>query len=69
MPGIDRGAAELRVSDNVGHVEWRVIYRVDSDAIVVAALFKKKTQATPKSAIELAQDRLRRYDRNAREEE
>jgi phage-related protein len=41
---------------------WRVVYRIDDDAIVIAEVFKKKTQATPKDVIEVCQRRLRRYD-------
>jgi phage-related protein len=41
---------------------WRVVYRIDDDAIVIAEVFKKKTQATPKGVIEACQRRLRGYD-------
>ncbi len=37
------------------------MYCVDEDAIVVLETFAKKTQATPKQAIELCQNRLRVY--------
>jgi phage-related protein len=30
--------------------------------VVILEIFSKTTQATPKKAIELSQDRLRRYD-------
>lgn len=38
---------------------WRIIYRVDDHAIVIAELFPKKQQATPARVNE---GRLRRYD-------
>jgi phage-related protein len=41
---------------------WRLVYRIDDDAIVIAEVFKKKTQATPKDVIEACQRRLRQYD-------
>jgi phage-related protein len=41
---------------------WRVVYRIDNDAIVIADVFKKKTQATPRDVIEACQRRLRQYD-------
>ena len=28
---------------------WRVIYRIDDDAVVIAEVFKKKTQARPRA--------------------
>lgn len=41
---------------------WRVVHRIDADAIVIVAVFAKKTQATPAHVIQSARDRLRRYD-------
>ncbi len=60
MPSIGRRCHELRVID-AGRT-WRVIYRTDSDAILVAALFCKKTTKTPKSEIDQARRLLRMYD-------
>lgn len=34
------------------YVIWRIIYRVDSDAVVVADVFAKKTRSTPKHVID-----------------
>jgi phage-related protein len=41
---------------------WRIIYRVDPDAVVIAEVFSKKTASTPTAVIELARTRLRHYD-------
>lgn len=41
---------------------WRVVYRIDRDAVVILDVFAKTSQATPKPAIELCKQRLRRYD-------
>jgi phage-related protein len=41
MPSIGRRCHELRIRDKKD--TWRIIYRVDSDAIVVAEVFSKKT--------------------------
>jgi phage-related protein len=60
MPSIGKRCHELRIVDEDS--TWRVIYRIDDDAIVIADVFKKKTQATPKDVIETCQRRLRRYD-------
>lgn len=60
VPSIGPHCHELRISD--GPVKWRIIYRVDQDAIVVADIFKKKTQKTPKDRIAVCKERLRRYD-------
>jgi phage-related protein len=60
MPVIGTRCHELRVQDDAR--TWRIIYRVDRDAVVIAEVFAKTSQATPKAAIALSQDRLRRYD-------
>jgi len=40
----------------------RVYHRVDADAIVVAEVFAKKTQATPRSVLDACRHRFRVYD-------
>jgi phage-related protein len=60
MPAIGKRCHELRIVDEDS--TWRVVYRIDDDAIVIAEVFKKKTQATPKDVIEACQRRLRLYD-------
>ena len=42
---------------------WRIIYRVDSDAVIVADVFAKKTLATPQQVIDVCRKRLRDYDK------
>lgn len=61
MPGIGRRCHELRVADR--DANWRLVYRADKDAIVVIALFKKKTAKTPRGIIDLCKRRLVDYDR------
>ncbi len=60
MPAIGERCHELRIVDV--DATWRIIYRVDPDAIVIADVFRKKTRATPKTVIERAKRRLREYD-------
>jgi phage-related protein len=60
MPLIGRRCHELRVSDE--KVSWRVVYRIDEDAIVILEVFSKKTGKTPKSVIDICRARLREYD-------
>lgn len=61
MPEIGTRCHELRINDD--GVNWRIVYRLDSDAIVIATVFAKKTQATPKGVITICRQRLRAYDR------
>jgi len=60
MPSIGKRCHELRIVDE--DATWRVVYRIDDNAIVIVEVFKKKTQATPNGVIEACQRRLRGYD-------
>jgi phage-related protein len=63
MPALGRRCHELRVVDE--RVTWRIVYRVDADAIVIVEVFAKKSQATPRSVLDACRRRLRAYDRVA----
>lgn len=41
---------------------WRLMYRVDTDAIVIAEVFSKTTRATPANIIAVCRQRLKTYD-------
>ena len=66
MPVLGRRCHELRVVDE--RATWRIVYRVDADAIVVE-VFSKKTQATPRSVLDACRHRLRVYDAISAEKE
>jgi phage-related protein len=67
MPYIGKLCHELRISDE--NATWRIVYRIDADAIVIAEVFSKKTQATPKAVITACRRRLRSYDSVAGQKE
>ena len=60
MPTIGPRCHELRVRDE-GRT-WRIIYRIDADAIVIAEVFAKKSRQTPKRVIDVSRRRLGDYD-------
>jgi phage-related protein len=60
MPIVAKSCHELRITD--ASVIWRIVYRLDSDAIVIAEVFSKKTQKTPSEIIAVCRRRLREYD-------
>lgn len=60
MPGVGARFLELRVVDR-GH-NWRIVARVDADAIVILEVFDKKTQRTPTAVVDVCRRRLREYD-------
>lgn len=59
MPGIGAGCHELRVRDD--DANWRIMYHVADDAIVILDVFAKKTPATPKPVVEACRRRLAAY--------
>jgi len=60
MPGIGRRYHELRLPDKTS--TWRIVYRIDADAIVIAAVFAKKTRVTPREILDMCQRRSHTYD-------
>ena len=60
MPGIAARCYELRVRDR--NQNWRIVVRIDDDAIVIVEVFDKSSRTTPQEVIETCRQRLRRYD-------
>jgi phage-related protein len=60
MPSIGNRCHELRINDE--SATWRIVYRLDADAIVVLEVFSKKSRATPKAVIDACKKRLKDYD-------
>ena len=60
MPSIGSRCYELRIVDQ--NKTWRVVYRIDNDAIVILEVFQKKAQKTPREVIESCKRRIRLYD-------
>jgi phage-related protein len=64
MPSIGKGVEEIRVRDDTG--VYRVVYTARlADAVYVLHAFQKKTQATAKRDIELANKRFTELMRGA----
>ena len=59
MPSIGRGCHELRIPDE--NRTWRIVYYVDTLAIVVLEVFAKTTNQTPQAVIDVCRARLKRY--------
>ena len=64
MPGIAPRCHELRIVD--AGTTWRLVYRIDGDAIVIVDVFQKTTAQTPARVIEDCRRRLRLYDAASR---
>lgn len=61
MPSIGARCHELRIVD--AGLAWRLMYRIDADAIVIADVFAKKTARTPKAVLAVCKARFKEYDR------
>ena len=60
MPLVGRRCHELRIPG--GDKSWRILYRIDSDAILILHVFRKQGRRTPKAVIDACRALLRRYD-------
>ena len=67
MPALGLRCGELRIPD--ADLTWRILYRLDPDAVIIVDVFAKKTQATPAAALKTGRTRLQQYDRHSRGEE
>jgi phage-related protein len=59
MPVIGRQCHELRVPDETKN--WRIVYHLADDAVVILEVLEKKTPQTPPTVITTCQQRLKRY--------
>lgn len=60
MPSIGQRCNELRINDQ--DTTWRIVYRIDEDAIIILEVFQKKTQKTSQTVIDACKRRIRQYD-------
>lgn len=60
LPDVGRRCGALRVRD-AGH-NWRIMYRIDDDAVLVLDVYSKKTRKIPDEVIERCQQRLQHYE-------
>lgn len=67
LPMIGPRCGELRIRD--AEHNWPIIYRLDSDAVIVVEVFAKKTERTPDEIISQCKRRLRQYDQATRDAE
>jgi phage-related protein len=63
MPAVGPSCHELGIVD--AHANWRIIYHIAPDAIVILDVFRKTTGATPKQVITDCQRRLAEFQRMA----
>ena len=64
LPTIGPRWSELRVRD--AEHNWRIVYRLDEDAVIVVDVFAKKSQRLPDEIVRQCRERLRAYDEACR---
>jgi phage-related protein len=62
MTSIGAHCHELRVRD--AGKNWRIVYCIDEDAILIVEVFNKTTRTTPTSIIDICQKRLSKYNQD-----
>jgi len=60
LPDVGPQCRALRVRD--AEHNWRIMYRIDADAVLVAEVYPKKTRKIPDEVIERCKKRLKQYD-------
>lgn len=60
MPSIGQRCHELRINDQ--NATWRIVYRLDADAIVVLEVFQKQSPKTPQGVVDVCKKRVKMYD-------
>jgi phage-related protein len=60
LPIVGPRCGAIRVRD--GEHNWRIMYRVDSDVVLVLDVYAKKTKRIPQEVIDRCRRRLKIYD-------
>ena len=60
LPDVGRRCGALRVRD--AEHNWRIMYRIDSDAVLIVDVYAKKTRKIPDEVFERCKQRLNQYD-------
>ena len=64
LPIVGPRCGALRVRD--GEHSWRIMYRVDPDAVLILEVYAKKTRTIPQDVIDRCRRRLKAYDEAVR---
>ncbi|NLE38109.1 MAG: type II toxin-antitoxin system RelE/ParE family toxin [Pirellulaceae bacterium] len=59
LPSIGARCGALRIRD--AEHNWRIVYRIEPDAVVILDVYPKKTRRIPDEVIRRCKERLRRY--------
>ncbi len=65
LPNVGPRCAALRVRD-ADH-NWRIMVRIDADAVLILEVYAKKTKTIPHEVIARCQQRMKQYDAAVKE--
>ncbi len=60
LPEVGRGCGALRIRDAAQN--WRIMYRTDSDAVLILEVYSKKTRKIPDEVIRRCKQRIKQYE-------
>lgn len=60
LPDVGPRCGALRVRD--AEHNWRIMYRIDPDAVLILEVYPKKTRKIPDEVIDRCKQRLKQYD-------
>lgn len=60
LPNVGSRCGALRIRD--AEHNWRIMFRADSDAILILEVYSKKTRKIPDEVMSRCKDRLKRFD-------
>lgn len=60
LPDVGGRCGALRVRD--AEHNWRIMYRIDPDAVLILEVYAKKTRKIPDEVMECCRQRLKQYD-------
>ncbi len=64
LPDVGPRCGALRVRD-ADH-NWRIVYRIDTDAVLVIEVYPKKSRTIPAAVMKRCKKRLKQYDTTVR---
>ena len=64
LPDVGPRCGALRVRDSAHN--WRIMYRLDPDAVLILEVYSKKTRKIPDEVMDRCQKRLKHYDATVR---
>src|SRR5262245_36046809 len=62
LPNLGARVIELRIRDAAAQATWRIVCRIDADAVIVAHWFDKNDNKMPRRDVAAVLTRLARYD-------